>query len=209
MGLRFFDLLLRLATWVLALISVILVALLGLTLTGRGTIRLDAEAAGPYAVRFHTQPGPLPGTFAEFEPTLEVRDNGAIGAFVNVPGVPEGRSIGVAPKVDLQVTVLKDDTDSRAVLVVAATLLLALTWLGIVNLRRVVRTARDGEPFDPRNARRLQWLAIVVVAAVVVARASAVIINHTIEADVPVHISMPGPTLLTVLVVVLALLALA
>ncbi len=195
-GLKFFDWLLRAAAFVLLLMTLLLAPLLVLGLAGHGEFSLDARLDPTYRV-----------TFADGR-AIGVADGHNV-EYYNFPFGREGKSLGDPLNIDTKVRVGLHDTDTRVVLAVAIVALLAISWFGLANLRRIVQTARAGDPFDPRNANRLRWIAGLGVAAVIVARVTAAIVNHTMEADEPMHVRIPTPGWLLVVTAVLGLLALA
>ena len=74
-----------------------------------------------------------------------------------------------------------DDTDTRIVGIAGAVVALALTWVLLVSLRRMVASAVDGEPFDGRNVRRLRVLGAVLLAAPVLVYAWTRLLNATFD----------------------------
>jgi hypothetical protein len=209
-GLRFFDLLLRIAGVLLAIVTLIGIPLFALSLTGRGSTALDAEVQPPYTIRFNTNPtNPVTSAArSETDRMIEVIA-GARMTRINFPNLDDERFIREKPTIKAKVTIDRHDTDTRAVVVSAGAVMFGLSWLGLVNLRRIVRSARNDDPFNARNAVRLRWLAGVVIAAAVVSRAAATIINETLDAHLPVRIATPGPSIVVLLLIVVGLLALA
>jgi hypothetical protein len=194
-SLRFFDRALGLLTVLLTLVSLVLVLVMVASLPGgSGQFVLDARVEPPYTVRL-----------------LENRSI-AVDASGNAQYVNfrfNNNLHGESPRVDTRVYVDQHDTDTRIVLIVAVGVLLAITWLGLVNLRRVVRSARAGDPFAARNASRLRWLATAFFTAAVAVRVLKMVVDHTLDADVPVHVVIPGPSWLVLSVIGLGFLALA
>lgn len=64
----------------------------------------------------------------------------------------------------LKLHIPRDDRDTRQVVAFGFLAVIALWWVGLFALRGVVRSARDGNPFDERNASRLRRLAGVIIA---------------------------------------------
>lgn len=57
------------------------------------------------------------------------------------------------------------DRDTRAVISGGLLAAIALAWTGLLALRGVVRSARDGDPFVRRNVARLRRLGVALLAA--------------------------------------------
>jgi len=64
----------------------------------------------------------------------------------------------------LNVHIPRGDRDTRQVVAFGFLAVIALWWVGLLALRGVVRSARDGNPFDERNIGRLRRLAGVIIA---------------------------------------------
>lgn len=102
------------------------------------------------------------------------------------------------------------DLDTRAIIDHAMFIgWLAAAWLGLVNLRRLVRSARDGRPFASENPRRLRWLGAAVLSVPIVTGLGNAIDARTIELDVPFSVSVDRGSWLTLIVVGVGLIALA
>ena len=86
---------------------------------------------------------------------------------------------------DLDVSATLDvperDRDSRAVIAATSLAMLGLAWVGLLSLRRVVRSAVDGDPFVQRNVARLRLLGGSVVAAPVIAAIAERVLNATFD----------------------------
>jgi hypothetical protein len=92
-----------------------------------------------------------------------------------------------------------------AVLIVS----LGLGWIATENLRRVVRSARQGQAFDPRNITRLRWAGWVVLAFPIVTRLLFWPIRNTLDTTLNVTPDGAGAASVAGLFVGLGLLALA
>jgi hypothetical protein len=179
-GIVWFDRLLRLVTWLLAALTVIFVPLLALTLTGRGDVRVPVELDPPYRIEFAAGPA------------IAVHDGG-IGEYDGFEPGQERANLRSRPDVVAEVRLDEDDRDTRAVLVAGVLVTIALVWVGLLNLRRVVAAARAGEPFDPANAGRLQRLGAAILVWPLLARITTRIAGETFDlvpAGTPVT---PGP----------------
>lgn len=196
MGLRVFDSVLFVVSVVLLVATVAALPIGYAAVTGRGTVTIDAEIDPPYTVGFYD------------EREVEVAGGGG-GAMVNFPIGEEHRYLDDWPSVRAPVKVDREDTDTRAVLVTFVGAWLGLSWLGLTSLRRIVRSACDGEPFHPRNVARLRWLAAAVIANPVITAVMVRVVESTLDADPPVSVLTPGPSLWVYVLIGLGLLALA
>jgi hypothetical protein len=86
------------------------------------------------------------------------------------------------------VDVAARDDDTRNVLALAFIAKLALAWVVVINLERLVESAKAGNPFDRRNLRRLRFVGAAVLAYPVGADVVRRILQHTLEADLPVRV---------------------
>lgn len=179
LGLRLFDLVLGVGNLGLLFATVVAVPLAWLAFTGRGTFTLDAEVDPPYTVE-------LAGGRA-------VQVNGGTGAWINFPIGDEHRYLEDEPSVRAPVKVDREDTDARVVLAAGVSAWLALVWLGLVNVRRIVRSALAGRAFDAGNVARLRWLALAVLTFPLVTRVTFWALDARIDVDPPVHLLTPGP----------------
>lgn len=179
-GIRWFDRLLRAATWLLALLTVVLVPLLALTLTERGDIRLPVELEPPYRIEFGSGEA------------IDIHGAG-IGMYQDFPSGQERANLRSEPHVVTEIRLSRTDRDTRAVLAGTVVTMLALVWVGLVNLRRMVATARAGEPFHSANVRRLQRLGAALLAWPVVARVATWITSATLDMVPDASPVTPGP----------------
>jgi Protein of unknown function (DUF2975) len=176
--------------------TVILIPIGGLVLTGRGSPTVHSTLDAPFAVE-------LPDGRR-----IEVSD-GAAATYVNFPEGEEHHYLADAPEVSADVSIDRADTDARVVYVASLAALLGLMWFAWVNLQRVVRTARQGRPFDPRNPVRLRCVAAVALAVPVLTELVARAFDAVMETDPPVQAALPGPSVWFSLVVGFGLLALS
>lgn len=170
---------LSVARVVLAFGTAVAVPLLVLAATGRGSITLHARLDPPYSVGF------------EDGRTIEVGPE--VTAKVDFPQGEED-ALGDRPAVTVEAPVDSEDTDTRVVVITAVAVVLALAWTTLVNLRRIVASATEGEPFDGRNVRRLQAIASVLLVAPVLAYAGTRLLNATFDQSsiMTVEVSSPG-----------------
>lgn len=134
---------------------------------------------------------------------------GGTKAHVSFPIGEETRYLKEAPKVVATVRVDRADQDTRAVISAGGLLVFGLAWVLLINLRRVVSSARAGDPFHPRNVTRLRWVAAAVVALMWVVESTTQLVNHYIDVDPPVQVVNPGPSWWALLAVSLGFLALS
>lgn len=187
-SLLWLDRFLRLITVVFALGTVVFTASLGSLVGGSGGVGIDATVAGPLEVVL-----PDGGT-------VTVRGDGQV----------DPRALGLeTATVRTKLRIERADTDSRVLFAASGMALIAAFWVGLLMIRRVVRSARDGAPFDARNAGRLRVLAALFVAAPVGAELSRRLLESTVEADPRVTISIASPDWGVFLIVALGLFALA
>lgn len=196
-GLRLFDVLLGIGNLALLFVAVLTVLYAGSALAGSdsGTVTLDAEVDPPY--------------------TVELGDGSAVEtgsgptAWIDFPVGEEHRYLADEPTVRARVKVGPDDTDARLVLAAGLGAWLALAWWGLVNVRRVVRSALDGRPFDARNVDRLRWLAVVVFAVPLAIRLELWALEPRLDVEPPVDLLTPGPSSWVFVLLGTGLLALA
>ena len=136
---------------------------------------------------------------------------------------PDGAAIDVAPsgevaartldlesaRIDATMRLGEDDTDARLVVALSGVALIAAFWTGLIVTRRIVRSARDGDPFDARNVTRLRVLAALFVLVPVGTQITAWLLEAAVETAPDVQVAMASPDWGILLVVALGLLALA
>lgn len=86
----------------------------------------------------------------------------------------------------LNVHIPRDDRDSRQVVAFGFLAVIALWWVGLLALRGVVRSARDGNPFDERNIGRLRRLAGIIATPLLVG-----LLNRLLESTFDSQIVTP------------------
>jgi hypothetical protein len=102
---------------------------------------------------------------------------------------------------DVRVTVRvpPQDRDTRRVMAAGLLAAIALAWVGLVSLRGVVGSARDGRPFDAANVTRLRLVGGAIVAAPLVIGLVNRLLESTFDSElVRVDVARVdvGPTLL-------------
>lgn len=194
--LRLLDTSLTVLHWFLVFVTCVAVPLAALALTGRGSFSLDAVVEPPYTVGL------------DQGRSVEVPAGGAV-AYKNFEPGEERRFLRDAPTVHTRITIDRDDLDTRAVGVLVAASWLSLAWVALTSLRRIVGTARSGNPFVAGNVRRLRWLAASALAFPVVTYVATRLLDLTLDTDPAVHLRSPGPGWWLYGVLGLALLTLA
>jgi len=186
-----------LAVWAMVAITTLVVIMCAVVLSGRGSVTITSVLDAPYTIGFQD------------DRSITVGAAGTVTAYTNFEIGEESRYVDAAPTVTASVLLDPDDTDSRIVSVISVLALLALAWGALLQLRRIVRSARDGDPFDPRNVARFRWLAGTVLVARLVLEAGERILTRTLDVDIPVEASLAQTGWLPVLGAVLGLLALS
>jgi hypothetical protein len=194
-GLRAFDTALTVAYVLLAVGTILALPLTYLAFTERGTFTVDAEVEPPYEV-----------TFADGS---AIESSGGPAAWIDFPEVPEQRYLDDDPTVLARVKLDREDLDSRVVAVAGLGAWFGLTWIGLINARRIVRAARSGQAFDTGNVRRLRWIAAAVLTFPLVTWAIRRGLDSTLDVVPPVHVRRIGPSWWVHLLAGLGLLALA
>lgn len=199
LAIRVFDITLRILTLALVAASVAALPLMLLFLTGRGPITVPAELEHPYRISF----------LDPQDRSIVVASDLRINEYRNFKIGEEGQYLKKPPDVRVDVRVDRTDTDSRGVIAASALALLLLAWTAVWNLRRIVRSAMDGDPFVPANVARLRRLATVAFALPLLDVVATAIVARTLETDPPVAVVAPGLKSGSLIVVGLAFLALA
>jgi hypothetical protein len=185
-ALRAFDGLLLLALLSLGPLTMLIGLQLAASLTGRSHVTVPVSVRPPYDVVFS--------------------DGKEVG--VDFPVLREGE-LREPDSVRSEVTVGRDDRDTRAVLAATWALLGGCAWAGLVALRRIVRSAWVSDPFICANVRRLRLLGVVVVAWPVITRVSTRALESTLDVVPLVKPVMVGPGWWPPLLLGLGLFALA
>jgi hypothetical protein len=208
-ALRFFDLALRILQFLLAVVTGVMVVALGIGIANHASFTLPATIEPPYKVDLSNERSIVVDESGDATFTGLVGTGGPVEIGTDGSALTGAPRITGEPKLTAQAEVGEEDNDTRVVTYIAIVLLLGATWLGLTNLRRVVRSARDGQPFDPQNSARMRWVAVAVGGAAVTYRLMAFVVDRTLDSPVPVHVSSSTPGLLTLLLVALGLFALA
>jgi hypothetical protein len=189
--LRLFDGLLRLAEAVLMVVTALAGPLLVLALAGSASFSVRGELRPPYTV--------------ELSNGSRVTNAGA-GSSEHEGATPA--SFDTAPTATAMIRIGRDEPGARAVAAVASIAAIALMWIGIVSLRRIVRSARDGAPFSTGNVRRLRSIAAAVAGWGAIALSARFGLERTLVSP-EARISAIGPDWWAYVGVALGLLALA
>ena len=199
MGIRVFDVALRAVLVALAGLTIAWAILVMLYLTERGPLAVPAKLAPPYGIEF----------LDANERSIVVGEAGSIVNRTNFGIGEESRYIKTAPTVIVEAKVDRADFDTRALLSVAGTSLLALTWAVAVSLYRIVRTAAKNDPFAPANVVRLRTVAASILLVPVVGEITVQVLRRTLDSDPPMVPVSPGWAWLGFVVVALGVFALA
>lgn len=194
-GLRALDLAVNGLRLLLVVATAIAIPLLVLAAIGKGSTYISGVLDAPYRLAFDD------GRAISVGGNATAYENFAIGE--------ESRTLQSSPTVTASLRVPGSDTDTRMIVIAMFTGWLAAAWLGLVNLRRLVRSARDGNPFASENPGRLRWLGAAVLSVPVVTGLGNAIVARTIELDVPFSVSADRGSWLTLIVVGVGLFALA
>ena len=194
-GLRAFDLAVNALRVLLALATAIAVPLLVLAALGKGSIDVSGVLDAPYSLAFDD------GRSISVAGDTTAYENFAIGE--------ESITLTSPPTVTAPLRVANSDLDSRATVIAIFSGWLAAAWLGVVNLRRLVRSAAEGRPFASENPGRLRWLGAAVLSVPIVTGLGNAIVARTVELDVPFSVSVDRGSWLILIVVGIGLFALA
>jgi len=153
-GLRVFDFALSAMLIALSAGTALLLPFLIAQSLGHGTISVEGVIDVPYS--FSVAGGP----------TMEVGADGSTSTVWDGPADDQPYE-GVRPASGLRATIDLDDGDVDARVIVGGAIVcyVVASWIGLLNLRRVVRSALTGNPFDVRNVGRLRWCAVAALSA--------------------------------------------
>jgi hypothetical protein len=171
LGLRVFDGVLRVVMVLLVAATVLALPLAALFVTGRGPIAIPVHVDPPYSVGFSG------------DRAIEVGGPNRITAYINFPVGEEFDHFGDAPVISATVKVGADDMDTRLVLSGVGAGLLALAWGGVINLRRLVASARSGDPFDPSNVARLRMVGVCIGTVPMMLWLTTLLLDRTLDVD--------------------------
>ncbi len=185
-GLLWFDRLLQLLTVIFAVGTVVYA---GTVLTGSsGGIGVDATVDPPLVISLDDGPSFSLQADGQIENRVLDLEDGEVRATIR----------------------LRDaDTDARVAVAVSGAAVMAAFWTGLVMTRRIVRSAREGNPFDARNVFRLRVLATLFVLVPAGSEVSSRLLGSAVDADPRVHVSVGSPDWGVFVLVALGLLALA
>ena len=203
-ALVWFSRLLGLGSVLLLAAAAIVIPTAAVLVTGHGDMTVGARLDPPFSVGLDS-PDNDDGRRID---VIDEEDKD-ISAYVNFPAGKETDEIEKAPKVETRINVSRDDKDTRALVMAVLLVSIGLGWVATENLRRVVRSARNGQAFDARNITRLRWAGWVVLAFPIVIRLVYWPIRETLDTTLNVTPDGAGAASVAGLGVGLVLLALA
>lgn len=171
------------------------VPLLVLAATGTGTVDVRGVLDAPYRL--------------EFDDGRALAVAGDMTSYENFPIGEESSTLTTQPTITAPLRVSQSDLDTRLVVVAMFAWWVGASWVGLLNLRRLARTARAGDPFAVENVRRLRWLGAAVLSIPITTGVGNAIVARTIELDVPFSVSVDRGSWLTLIIVGIGLFALA
>ncbi len=193
---RMLDTLLRVAQTLLWIGSVLVVGLLILSLTGRGTITVSGVIEAPFSAQ-------LPDGR-----TVGVDEFGFIASYAEFDLGEEHLLFVGDAELRAPLLIADSDTDSRVVIAIAVAIWIACAWVGLVALRHLFRSTVGGAPFSARSPRWLRQLAAALLLAGVVSQGALIILNRIVDTELPVRIDA-GPSPLVLMAAGLGVLVLA
>ena len=191
---------LQLITILFSILAVIAALIAGSILAGSDGLEIGARVDSPYAVVFGAPDGATPGA----DRFVTVADD-RIVTRGNWPVGEEARQLQAVPEVHVEVTVAREDRDTRVVAVAALALGLSIAWIALRIIRRIVEGAIAGNPFDVANPARFRALAALTLTSFAVFDVGARIIDRTLDSDIDVSVSAPPPGWPAVVVLALVL----
>lgn len=112
------------------------------------------------------------------------------------------------PSVDLMVRITTNNWWQQAASWALFAVIAGGAWFALFQLWRVVRSARDGDPFSHRNVYRLRWIAVSLAVAPLVLGGASVALDRLVTAEVPATL-LAGPGWGVWIVAALGVLAIA
>jgi hypothetical protein len=185
-GLRALDLGIKVARFLLIVVTGITIPLAILAMSGRGDMFISATLDDPYAIEF------ADGQRVDVSDGVRSYSNSEIGK--------ESESITDVPVIQLSLKIKRTDLASRGVFLAFVVGLLAAAWVGVINLGRIVQSTIAGRPFADENPRRLRWLGGAVLALPAIDLIRTALLDRTLDVDLPVSVSTLGPVWALVLV---------
>jgi hypothetical protein len=193
-GLKALDLATTGLRLLLIIVTGVAVPLLILAATGRGTVTVNGVLDAPYTLQFDD--GRSVGIEADSFVTRGFERQTV-------------QALTTSPSIEAPLSVSRDDLNSRAVVIAMFSVWLGAAWVGIVNLRRIVRSSTAGSPFDAMNPSRLRRIGISVISVPVAAVVGHMILSRTLDTDVPFSVSVDRSNWMTLLIVGIGLFAVA
>lgn len=194
-GLRVLDLAVTGLRFLLIAGTALAAPLLVLAAFGAGSTYVSGVLDAPYTLTF--------------EDGRAVSVAGEAMTYENFRITEDSHTLDSVPTITASLRVPDSDVDTRVVVITMFACWLAAAWLGLVNLRRLVRSARNVRPFASENPGRLRWLAAAVLSVPIVTLLGNAIIARTSDLDVPFSVSVDRGGWLIQVVIGVGLLALA
>jgi hypothetical protein len=183
--------------FLLIVLTGVAIPLMLIAATGRGTITVNGVLDAPYTL--------------EFDDGRSIGVNGTadLVTYQNFEVGLESETLSTAPTVTAPLEVSRNDTNSRVVVMAMFAGWLGIAWIGLENLRRLVRSAVARNPFAAENPGRLRWLGGAILAVPVVTGVGNAILARTIDVGLPFSVSVDRSGWLVLIVVGVGLFALA
>lgn len=192
-AIRLLGTLIRITRTLLLIISGLVVILTALAVSGNGTMTVAARLDQQYVV--------------DFGEGRRISVGGDVRSFENFD-IGKEHAVDV-DHVALTVTVDKADRDSRLVLAAMFLGWLGAAWIILLNLERLVASASAGNAFSDDSPKWLRSIGMATLGGAVLTVIGRLIIESTLEADVPVDLAIGGAPIWIPLVFGLGMFALA
>jgi hypothetical protein len=179
-GLRALDLGIKVARFLLIVVTGITIPLAILAMSGRGDMFISATLDDPYAIEF------ADGQRVDVSDGVRSYSNSEIGK--------ESESITDVPVIQLSLKIKRTDLASRGVFLAFVVGLLAAAWVGVINLGRIVQSTIAGRPFADENPRRLRWLGGAVLALPAIDLIRTALLDRTLDVDLPYRFPRSAPS---------------
>lgn len=185
----------RIARAVLIALSLVILLLLAINVTGRGSMSVAATLEQPFTV--------------EFDDGRRVSINGGIRSYENFEIGRERDHLTEVDDVGVTVNIDRSDTDSRIALSVMILIWLAAAWIVVHNLGGVVDSALHGKAFADENPARLRAVGYAVLTTGLSVVVGRLLLAQTIETDLPIQVAIGGTPIWISAAVGVAMFALA
>jgi hypothetical protein len=185
----------QIGTNVLAFVTILAIVFVLLALSGRGTMTVEAKLDDPHTV--------------EFEDGRRITTAGTTTTYENFTIGREHETLNGVREIGLTINVLRTDRDSRAILGAMIVGWLGAAWVGLHALSRVVAAAAAGSSFADENPARLRRLGAAIIATPLIGVVGTYLLNRTVEADLPISITLVGQSIWLMGLIGLGIFALA